>query len=105
MTNGLLLLQVALLAVIIYLLRHRDTEQIKMEQALFLKALDAVANGYKRPVPQDPGVWETLTRGPSGEWNHHGFVRENTLAWHHAFNAPGYALRHEAGGPIEEGIQ
>lgn len=105
MTNVLLGVQLLLLVAILYVLYKRDEKQLKMEQGLFLKALDAVANGYKRPVPQDPGVWETLTRGPSGEWNHHGFVRENTLAWHHAFNAPGYALRHEAGGPIEEGIQ
>lgn len=105
MTNVLLLVQIALLAWVVYLLKHRDNALLKMEQEMFLKALDAVANGYKRPVPQDPGVWEVLRRDAAGSWTLHGFVREKTLAWQNAYSTPGLALRHEPGGPIEEGIQ
>ena len=104
MTNWLLLIQALLLVVVIYLLRKRDAELLRVEQEMFLKALDAVANGYKRPVPQDSGVWEVLKRSTNG-WQLHGFVRENTPAWKAAFDTPGFALRHEPGAAIEEGVQ
>jgi hypothetical protein len=61
----------------------------------------------ERGIPA-PGsqIWETLHRSNlSGEWDHHGWVREGTIAWQKAHDTPGVALRQEGTPDIVEGKQ
>jgi len=117
-------IQIVLLVTIIVLVYPRkvkQVEQVEQVEPEKVQKLGQIIEQLPTEIVAEPSPSPTLVTGieyPSLteilylrdkegniEWVHHGWAIDNSLAYHHAINTPGLAIRKDRDSEIIEGVQ
>lgn len=85
----------------------RDRKHDKEERGVSQQVAEILSKIMKQVTASYPtsGIWQVLRLNENGTWSAREWVRQGSIAWQEAHDAPGIVLRHGIEGEIVAGVQ